>query len=168
MYYLYSENKGADQLCSYREADLRLCFRLCRLLVFPRGGSNDETHFFHGTVSTGWTCFWYKCFPITGTYRAPTLVFYCVTFFLLGCWTYGLSIPSGLFIPSLLIGAAWGRLFGLCLQIMFPQAVSIFTKHVCKILNFHDFTYICELVAALIQSFSDKHHRQHNYSLPKS
>ena len=23
----------------YREADLRLCFRLCRLLVFPSGGS---------------------------------------------------------------------------------------------------------------------------------
>ena len=39
-YYQRSENKGADQLRGYREADLRLCFRLCRLLVFPRGGSN--------------------------------------------------------------------------------------------------------------------------------
>ena len=39
MYYLSSENKGADQLRGYREADLRLCFRLCRLLVFPWGGS---------------------------------------------------------------------------------------------------------------------------------
>ena len=39
LYYPSSENKGADQLRSYREADLRLCFRLCRLLVFPRGGS---------------------------------------------------------------------------------------------------------------------------------
>ena len=29
-----SENKGADQLCGYRKADLRLCFRICRLLVF--------------------------------------------------------------------------------------------------------------------------------------
>ena len=35
LYYLSSENKGADQLRGYREADLRLCFRLCRLLVFP-------------------------------------------------------------------------------------------------------------------------------------
>ena len=42
MYYPSSENKGADQLRGYREADLRLCFRLCRLLVFPRGGSNDK------------------------------------------------------------------------------------------------------------------------------
>ena len=26
LYYLCSENKGADQLRGYREADLRLCF----------------------------------------------------------------------------------------------------------------------------------------------
>ena len=39
LYYPCSENKGADQLRSYCEADLRLCFRLCRLLVFPWGGS---------------------------------------------------------------------------------------------------------------------------------
>ena len=30
LYYPSSENKGADQLRGYREADLRLCFRLCR------------------------------------------------------------------------------------------------------------------------------------------
>ena len=39
MYYPSSENKGADQLRGYREADLRLCFRLCKLLVFSRGDS---------------------------------------------------------------------------------------------------------------------------------
>ena len=39
MYYPSSGNKGADQLHGYREADLRLCFRLYRLLVFPWGGS---------------------------------------------------------------------------------------------------------------------------------
>ena len=38
-YYPSSENKGADRLRGYREADLRLCFRICRLLVFPWGGS---------------------------------------------------------------------------------------------------------------------------------
>ena len=41
LYYRSSENKGADQLRGYSEADLRLCFRLCRLLVFPWGGSID-------------------------------------------------------------------------------------------------------------------------------
>ena len=35
LYYPSSGDKGADQLRGYREADLRLCFRLCRLLVFP-------------------------------------------------------------------------------------------------------------------------------------
>ena len=39
LYYPCSENKGADQLRGYREADLRLCFRPSRLLVFPWGGS---------------------------------------------------------------------------------------------------------------------------------
>ena len=33
-YYLWSENKGADQLRGYREADLRLCFRICKTLDF--------------------------------------------------------------------------------------------------------------------------------------
>ena len=33
LYYPCRENKGADQLCSYCTADLRLFFRLCRLLV---------------------------------------------------------------------------------------------------------------------------------------
>ena len=35
LYYPNSEKKGTDQLRGYREADLRLCFRLCGLLVFP-------------------------------------------------------------------------------------------------------------------------------------
>ena len=39
LYYPCSENKDADQLRGYREADLRLCFRICRLLVFSLGGS---------------------------------------------------------------------------------------------------------------------------------
>ena len=36
MYYLCSENNGADQLRSYREADLRLCFRICKKMVFSQ------------------------------------------------------------------------------------------------------------------------------------
>ena len=34
LYYPCSENIGADQLRGYREADLRLCFRICKMLVF--------------------------------------------------------------------------------------------------------------------------------------
>ena len=39
LYYPYSENKGADQLRGYREADLRLCFRICKKPDFSRRGS---------------------------------------------------------------------------------------------------------------------------------
>ena len=39
LYYPYSENKGADKLRGYREADLRLCFRICKKPVFSRRGS---------------------------------------------------------------------------------------------------------------------------------
>ena len=34
LYYPCSENKGADQLRGYREADLRLCFRIYKNPVF--------------------------------------------------------------------------------------------------------------------------------------
>ena len=34
LYYPSSENKGADQLRGYREADLRLCFRIGKNPVF--------------------------------------------------------------------------------------------------------------------------------------
>ena len=34
LYYLCSENKGADQLRGYSEADLRLSFRICKTFVF--------------------------------------------------------------------------------------------------------------------------------------
>ena len=40
LYYPCSETKGADQLRSYCEADLRLLFYICGLLVFSCGGSN--------------------------------------------------------------------------------------------------------------------------------
>ena len=39
MYYPCSENKDADQLRGYREADLRLYFRICKKPVFSRRGS---------------------------------------------------------------------------------------------------------------------------------
>ena len=34
LYYLYSKNKGADQLHGYLASDLRLCFRICKKQIF--------------------------------------------------------------------------------------------------------------------------------------
>ena len=39
MYYLCSETKEADQLRGHSEADLRLCFRICKKPVFSQRGS---------------------------------------------------------------------------------------------------------------------------------
>ncbi|KAK0079461.1 hypothetical protein PV325_001249 [Microctonus aethiopoides] len=41
-----------------------------------------------------------------------TLALFVFLYFILAVCTFGLSMSSGLFIPSLLIGAAWGRLVG--------------------------------------------------------
>ena len=43
LYYLCSENKGADQLCGYHEADLHFCFRICKNPVFSPRGSFCES-----------------------------------------------------------------------------------------------------------------------------
>ena len=48
-YYQSSESKGADQLRGYREADLRLCFRICKNPVFSWRGS------LIADVSTEWS-----------------------------------------------------------------------------------------------------------------
>ena len=39
LYYLCSKNKGADQLRSYLEANLHLCYRISKKPVFSRRGS---------------------------------------------------------------------------------------------------------------------------------
>ena len=49
-----------------------------------------------------------------------TLAMFTILYWLIACWTYGMSISSGLFVPSLLIGAGWGRCVGLILHEHFP------------------------------------------------
>lgn len=53
-----------------------------------------------------------------------TLGLFTLVYFFLACWTYGLTVSAGVFIPSLLIGAAWGRLFGISLSKLTGAAVS--------------------------------------------
>ncbi|CAH8638734.1 unnamed protein product [Schistosoma intercalatum] len=46
------------------------------------------------------------------TYSVSVLTKFVLVYYFLACITYGLSVPAGLFIPSLLIGAGWGRIIG--------------------------------------------------------
>ena len=48
LYYPCSENKDADQLRGYREADLRLCFCIFKKPVFSRRGSYSENYLLEG------------------------------------------------------------------------------------------------------------------------
>jgi len=47
----------------------------------------------------------------------------CGVYHLLATWTYGLSVSSGVFIPSLFIGALWGRVIGMLVMAVWPAAV---------------------------------------------
>eukprot|EP00116_Pleurobrachia_bachei_P002832 sb/3463094/ len=57
--------------------------------------------------------------PRSPTYHVLTLVVLFVVLFFAACWTYGIGVPSGLFVPSLLIGAVYGRICGYLYQILF-------------------------------------------------
>lgn len=56
----------------------------------------------------------------TSSFSPLALFFICLCYFFMSLWTYGLMIPSGLFIPCFLIGGAWGRILGLTLRNTFP------------------------------------------------
>ena len=45
----------------------------------------------------------------TGAFSLPTLWIIFLIYFFVACWTYGAGIPSGLFIPCIMIGATYGR-----------------------------------------------------------
>ncbi|CAH1401842.1 unnamed protein product [Nezara viridula] len=51
-----------------------------------------------------------------------TLLLFMVIYFILSIWTYGLSVSAGIFIPTLLTGAAWGRVIGILIGYIYPNA----------------------------------------------
>lgn len=62
----------------------------------------------------------------TGAYNLATLgIFFCV-YFLLACLTYGLGVPSGLFVPCILTGATFGRFVGVVVHLAFGNGAVIF------------------------------------------
>ena len=54
----------------------------------------------------------YLLYNIAGEFSLTSLAIFFICFYFLACWTYGTSVPSGLFVPCLLCGAAYGRFIG--------------------------------------------------------
>ena len=74
-----------------------VCLSICLCLV--QSGHLLHTYNYvrlFNTVSIGWL----------------NLLQFGIVYYILTFWTYGLSVPSGLFVPCILTGAAWGRLLG--------------------------------------------------------
>jgi len=69
-------------------------------LLFAESGNISIKHLFH------------RIDP----FDPKVLILFFFTHLFLACWTYGLGVPSGLFVPSLLAGAALGRLTGQLLE----------------------------------------------------
>ncbi|KAK5640717.1 hypothetical protein RI129_009264 [Pyrocoelia pectoralis] len=59
------------------------------------------------------------------THNALSLFVFVIAYYLLSCTTFGLACSIGLFIPTLLTGAAWGRLVAVGLLQLFPNATAL-------------------------------------------
>ena len=52
-----------------------------------------------------------------------TLITYTVATFILAVITYGTAVPSGLFVPCILIGSGYGRIAGEMMRVQFGPEV---------------------------------------------
>lgn len=59
-------------------------------------------------------------FHNSSIYSLDTLFVYMAVSFVLAVVTYGVAVPSGLFIPCMLMGACMGRILGETLHLWFP------------------------------------------------
>lgn len=60
-------------------------------------------------------------FHNTAEYRWDALLAYFVVVFVLAVVTYGIAVPSGLFVPCILAGCAFGRMVGEGVRLWFPD-----------------------------------------------
>ncbi|RHY32271.1 hypothetical protein DYB32_002913 [Aphanomyces invadans] len=82
-----------------------------RLVSFycPAGEYNDMASLY--TVTGARSIMQLLHHTAEGSFTFVTLTVFFLSFYLMACWTYGIAVPSGLFVPSLLSGAAYGRLW---------------------------------------------------------
>ncbi|KAF2348018.1 Chloride channel voltage gated [Trinorchestia longiramus] len=98
--------------CSLRPA-LQGCILDTIGLTCPEDTSSMTARLFLATPEGSMVMLFHD--PI-GTYGEPTLMIHFVLTSVIACYTYGLGVPSGLFIPSLLNGASFGRLIGVLMR----------------------------------------------------
>lgn len=65
----------------------------------------------------------YYGFQILDVFETTTVIYFCVSAYLLTLLTYGVNFSGGVLIPGLCTGAAWGRLVGLGVLYNFPNTV---------------------------------------------
>ncbi|KAH8290536.1 hypothetical protein KR054_003787 [Drosophila jambulina] len=57
-----------------------------------------------------------------GSHKILTLALFTLVYYVLSCATFGLNVSLGVFIPTALVGAAWGRLLAMVTFYLFPEA----------------------------------------------
>ncbi|KAM7345339.1 chloride channel protein 7 [Cochliomyia hominivorax] len=57
-----------------------------------------------------------------GSHKILTLALFTLIYYFLSCSTFGLNVSLGVFIPTVLVGAAWGRLVAMVSFYFCPQA----------------------------------------------
>ena len=55
---------------------------------------------------------------------AAVLLLFCLTYFAMAALSYGAAVPGGLFIPSIIIGASYGRVVGMLASSLLPPDAS--------------------------------------------
>ena len=87
----------------------------------PKGSFNDMATIAFTTQEAAIKMLFHN----TGEFDVTTLLVFGCVYFLIACWTYGIAVPSGLFVPCLLTGAAVGRLLGTLLQEILPDSIGV-------------------------------------------
>jgi chloride channel 7 len=86
----------------------------------PTGYYNDMATILYATQETSLRQLLHK----TGEgFSVSMLCLFFIIFFFLALWTCGVSVPAGLFVPNLVVGAAYGRIVGQLVSAWFPDTI---------------------------------------------
>lgn len=93
------------------------CFTCLHKLYCPEGERSDMSLMFSKTQGD-----LLRLFFGSDVLQMSSLGLFSAIYFVLMCITMGLSISAGIFVPQIILGAAWGRLFGTALKFLVNNA----------------------------------------------